>query len=162
MGWDRKRKASEDWFSHVEKMMEDMADEFMDAEDMDRPLVYGFTLKRGEDGNPLLEEFGNVKREDGKTIITESREPLIDVVMEEDQVIITAELPGVQKEDVKVRSPDKHTVIISVQGQNAFYKNIHFDETLRPGTAKAQFKNGVLEVKIVYLPNKDEKEIQIE
>ena len=66
------------------------------------PFVYGYSVKIGKDGKPIIREFGNMKQnlddESKKPVyLQEAREPLIDIIEETDQVKIIAELPGVEK-----------------------------------------------------------------
>jgi len=161
-GWKKAKKHEDDWSYHLERMMEDMLQEFAEWDDWDTPLVYGFKMKKDASGTPVVEEFGNVKREDGKHIVSEEREPLVDVISEEESVTIIVELPGVQKEDITIRSPDKHSVIIKVGGQNSFYKKLAFEQKLKPGSSKAKFNNGILEVKIKAFPVQSGTEIKVE
>lgn len=112
------------------------------------PYVYGFSITIGPDGKPIVREFGNVRRIQGKPRISEEREPLVDVIEDEDQVTVVAELPGVDKNDIKVRATEE-TLIISAKGlDKKYYKEIPLPAKVRPETAKASYKNGVLEVKL--------------
>ena len=90
--------------------------------------------------------------------------PPVDVRVSNGNLVISAELPGLNKEDVKVEVHDDAVVI---QGERkreweeerggvrrservygAFYREIPLPEGAKADQAKAQFNNGVLEVTI--------------
>ena len=60
--------------------------------------IYGFTVKVGlGDDKPRVEPFGNIRRDakSGNTVVQEVREPVVDVLEEEDHVLVLAEMPGI-------------------------------------------------------------------
>jgi HSP20 family protein len=46
------------------------------------PIVYGYSVTIGPDGKPVVREFGNVRRSEGRPwkAVQATREPLVDVV----------------------------------------------------------------------------------
>lgn len=114
------------------------------------PYIYGFSITIGPDGRPIIREFGNVRRvgPGGRPKITEEWEPLIDVLEDDEYVTVVAEMPGVDKENIKIRVKD-NTLIISAQGPNRkYYKEVPLPAKVKVETAKASYRNGVLEVKL--------------
>ena len=147
-------------FEGIERIFEEMekAPGFMRY----GPYVYGFSITIGPDGRPIIREFGNVRREAGKPRISEEREPLVDVIEDEDTVTVVAELPGVDKENIKVRATE-NKVIISARGPDKkYYKEVELPTKVKPETAKATYKNGVLEVRLEKVEKKKIKEEGIE
>ena len=72
--------------------------------------VYGINVKTGlgDRGQTELkvEPFGNVRRDPVDRPLGEDiREPLVDIHEEDDGVLVLVELPGVAKENVKLRWP---------------------------------------------------------
>jgi len=114
------------------------------------PYVYGFSITIGPDGRPEIREFGNVKKIRGRPVITEEREPLVDVLESNDEITVIAELPGVEKDKISVEvSEDKRRVIIKASDTNRkYYKEVDLPAEVDPGSAKASYKNGILEVKL--------------
>jgi len=85
-----------------------------------RVYYYGFEVTMGPDGKPIVREFGNVRkgREVGKIEIAEEVEPLTDVVEEEDKIKVVMEMPGVDKEDIRVYvSDDGKTLTVEAKGK---------------------------------------------
>lgn len=122
------------------------------------PFVYGYSITIGPDGKPEIREFGNVKpgvsRFGRPSIsISDVREPLVDVISTNGEIKVLAELPGVDKEDIKLHGTET-TLTISVDTpQRKYYKEIELPERVDPKQAKSTYKNGVLEVT---LPKKKE------
>ncbi|MEM0373909.1 MAG: archaeal heat shock protein Hsp20, partial [Sulfolobales archaeon] len=111
------------------------------------PYVYGFRITVGPDGKPVVEEFGNVKRSRGRPIISEEREPLVDVIEREDEIRVVAELPGVDKNNIKLRVVNGNKLIIQAQSEERkYYKEIELPAEVDEKLAKATYKNGVLDV----------------
>src|SRR5260370_14736011 len=67
--------------------------------------IYGFTVKVGLDGEkPRVEPFGNLHKDtkSGRTVVQETREPLVDVFLEDDYILVVAEMPGIWAGDIRV------------------------------------------------------------
>jgi len=138
--------------------------EFFERTEIRGPYVYGFSITIGPDGKPIIREFGNVRRIAGRPSIGEEREPLVDVFEDEKTVTVIAELPGVNKEDIKVKATEDTLIINAQTGDRKYYKEIDLPAKVKPETAKANYKNGVLEVKLEKVEKTEEKgfEIKIE
>ena len=94
----------------------------------------------------------------------EYREPLIDIVDADDEVIITAELPGMRKEDVELtisdnvltisakreeeKSEEKENYLYRERVYSGFQRSIRLPVEVDEERAEAKFNNGVLEVRI--------------
>ena len=110
------------------------------------PFVYGYSVKIGPDGKPEIREFGNVKPSRSGPRVREEREPLVDIIETDGEVHIVAELPGVEKNDVKLRGTE-NTLTISVDTpQRKYYKEVRLAVKVSVKDAKTHYKNGVLEV----------------
>ncbi|MCD6445183.1 Hsp20/alpha crystallin family protein [Candidatus Bathyarchaeota archaeon] len=118
------------------------------------PFVYGYSVKIGPDGKPEIREFGNVKPSALGPRIKEEREPLVDIVETDREVHVVAELPGVEKNDIKLHGTED-TLTISVDTpQRKYYKEVKLPVKVDVKKAKTTYKNGVLEVR---LPKKEER-----
>jgi HSP20 family protein len=114
------------------------------------PFVYGYSITIGPDGKPQIREFGNMKPEIGpgrpRIDFKEEREPLVDVIKTNGEIKVIAELPGVEKEDIKLHGTE-NTLTISVDTpQRKYYKEVELPTIVEPKQAKSTYKNGVLEV----------------
>ncbi len=170
--WFRKKRSpfSRSWgFDDVDKMFEDiekvMEKEFEDftsrvPKDYVRerklpdgstsrewgPFVYGYSVKIGPDGKPEIREFGNVKPSLRGPQVKEEREPLVDVVETDGEVQVVAELPGVDKKDIKLTATEDELTISVENPERKYFKQVALPVKVRVREARTQYKNGVLEV----------------
>ncbi|RLF09308.1 MAG: Hsp20/alpha crystallin family protein [Thermoprotei archaeon] len=112
------------------------------------PFIYGFSVTVGPDGKPVVREFGNVRPTPRGPMVQEETEPLVDVMDEGDYVKVYAELPGVNKEDIKLNASEDELVISVDTPQRKYYKEVKLPARVKPDTAKASYKNGVLEARL--------------
>ena len=119
------------------------------------PLVYGFSMQVDQDGEPLMQEFG---RSPAPARIAggeqEEREPLIDVLESDTLVRVIVELPGVQKEDIKI---DAHERLLDIEVDSEFkqfHQQIDLPCDVLPDSVKASCKNGVLEISMKRIARK--------
>ena len=169
--WLRKRRSSRDpffgdideMFHEMEKMMDEELKNFAEKVPKEYvkerklpdgstvkefgPFVYGYSMKIGPDGKPEIQEFGNIKKGfKGPPQVREEREPLIDIVETEREVRVVAELPGVEKTDIKLHGTED-SLEISVDTTNyKYYKEIQLPAKVLVKEARSTYKNGVLEV----------------
>ncbi len=110
------------------------------------PFVYGYSVRIGPDGKPEIREFGNVKPSRFGPQVKEEREPLVDVIETNGEVHIVVELPGVEKNDVKLHGTE-YTLTISVDTpQRKYFKEVTLPAKVNVKEIKTEYKNGVLEV----------------
>ena len=116
-----------------------------------RPFVFGVNMTPGKDGVPKFEPFGNVKpQRKGETVIKEEREPLVDIMEEEEEVIVVAEIPGCVKENIELETTNDSLTIIACDEDKVRKYNTTVDLPSKINTdhAKASYRNGILEVKL--------------
>ena len=118
------------------------------------PFVYGYSVKIGPDGKPEIREFGNVKPGRLGPQVREEREPLVDVIETDGEIHVVAELPGVEKKDIKLHGTEDSLTISVDTPQRKYYKEVQLPAKVKVKEAKTEYKNGVLEVK---LPKTKEK-----
>ncbi len=127
------------------------------------PFVYGYSMTVGPDGKPKIREFGNIKPSRkpeafGLTRpsldIKKEREPLVDVISTDGEIKVVAELPGVEKEEIKLHGTEG-TLTISVDTPSRkYFKEVIVPAKIDPKKAKTNYKNGVLEVTIPKIKQK--------
>ena len=151
----------EELFHQIEEMMNRMMSEMnqgtlFDSEDFEEmlrnpegtnPFVFGFSMKVGPDGKPIIQRFGNPPMDEG-TEMTPSLEPLVDVVEEDDEIIVVAEVPGVEKEEIKVRIKGTTLTIHADNPDRPYHKVIELPSRVQKEDAKSAIRNGVLEVRL--------------
>jgi HSP20 family protein len=113
------------------------------------PFVYGYSVKMGPDGKPIIREFGNMKPGlgEGKPPLNlrNQREPLVDIIEDDETIKILAELPGVEKNDIKLFATSKNFTLKVDNPNRKYYKELKFPSEVEESSAKSTYKNGILE-----------------
>jgi len=174
-----REESEEDWFRapfeemirRFDEEMEEMPEEYKGLVTEERtpegvsrrygPFVYGFSCTAEPGKEPVFQEFGNIKPSYRGIEPTGGREPLVDVMAEQAKYRLFVELPGVEKEKVKLDVTD-NSVRIRTEDEKKFYKMIDLDSAVDPDSAKASYKNGVLTVELMKKEPPKGKEIEVE
>lgn len=110
--------------------------------------VFGFSLKTMEGGRHVVEPFGNIKKTPKGPKVEEEREPIIDVFNEKTEIRIYAEMPGVNKEDIKIELKGDVLNIYAQNKSRKYRKEILLPEKVKTETFTFNYKNGVLSINI--------------
>lgn len=118
------------------------------------PFVYGYTMTVGPDGKPRVREFGNVRSPlagfglgaSNRPLISSEREPLADITTTDKEVKAIVEMPGVNKENIKISVHDNSVEVKSNDPQRKYHEIIDLPPEIDTETAKSTYKNGVLEI----------------
>jgi HSP20 family protein len=118
---------------------------------------FGMMRRMQEDMDRMLAGSGYGSRERGWS-------PAIEVSERDNNLVVCAELPGLEKEDVKVEVTDDSIVIHgerrheheeerkgyyrSERSYGEFYRTVPLPEHAKADEAKATFRNGVLEISV--------------
>jgi HSP20 family protein len=174
--FERKERFEDDWFkepfeSMIQRFEESMPSEFNELVREEKtpygvsrrygPFVYGFSYTAEPGKEPIFQEFGNIKPSHRGIEPSEGREPLVDVMSEKDKFKVFVELPGVEKEKVKLDVADD-SVEIKTDDEKKFYKMIYLDSTIDPDSAKASYKNGILTLELDKKEKRKGKEVKID
>ena len=167
-----------------DRFFEQLDKEFSEAEDMlnrmfrtvretgtttsqESPYFYGYQITIGPEGKPHMREFGNI-RPSSKGLIEQStaRQPLVDTRFNEKEntMVITAEMPGITKEDVKVSMEEGLVTLHAEKGNKKYHTELPVEKELDTDSTKASYINGILELKIQFKksPKPKSKEIKVE
>ena len=91
----------------IDEMFEDALEEFNKGDLKRKSYSYGFSMRMGPDGKPIIREFGDLQPTKKKIQLKDTREPLVDVMEKEKEIDILAELPGVEKKDIELDATDE-------------------------------------------------------
>lgn len=125
------------------------------------PFVYGFSYTAEPGKEPVFQEFGNIRPSSRGILPSPGREPLVDVMSEKEKYKIFVELPGVDKEKVKLNVAED-SVEITTEDEKKFYKLINLDETVDVDSTKASYKNGILTLELDKKAKRTGKEVKID
>ncbi|MGY5875821.1 MAG: archaeal heat shock protein Hsp20 [Candidatus Thorarchaeota archaeon] len=149
-------------FHQIEEMMERMLEqmgqggvfdnealeEFMRNPQGTNPFVFGFRMGVGPDGKPIIQNFGNTRPDEDGIEITSEFEPLVDVIEEDDELVVVAELPGVEKDEIKVRVKGMVLTIDVNNPARPYHKTIKLPTRVKKDQARSAIRNGVLEIRL--------------
>jgi HSP20 family protein len=102
--------------------------------------------------------------ERGAVVPTVNREPFIDVMENDKEIIATAEMPGLEKKDIKINvtedmleisaetkqeeKKEEKGYIYRERRSGSYYRAISLPSPVDPDNSKATYENGVLEIKM--------------
>ena len=140
----------DDIFEAMERMIEDLQNDveqsFKELQNYSgfesRPLMYGFTMSIGPDGEPVVRTFGD------KEITTGCREPVYEqfVKNDTDELIVMIEMPGISRDDIELNVSDSKLIVTTSKAERKYKADIELKAQVDPQSAKASYRNGILSV----------------
>jgi HSP20 family protein len=108
---------------------------------------------------------------------SETIEPVVDVYEEKDDIVVKAELPGMEKNDIEVSISDSQFILKGEKRKEekaetedyykcersfgAFFRVLDLPSDIQADKVKASFKNGVLEVRLPKSEEAKSKQLKI-
>jgi HSP20 family protein len=157
-------------FANAEEMLNRMFRTVKEVKPQDVtsfPYYYGYQVTVGPDGKPQVREFGNI-RASPKGLVEQSgvRQPLVDTAInkKDNTLTITAEMPGISKQDIKLNISDQYVSIHAEKDDKKYHTDIPLSSELDNASAKAIYTNGILELKIKLKepPKSKSREVRVE
>lgn len=133
----------------IARFLHDVAKDFSDFSDVgprSQPIIYGFNVRIGSDGEPIVNSFGNVRPTAPKVKFNEEREPLIDIIDVEEVVTILAEMPGIDRRNIKVLATPNEITIDARESRRSYHKAVRLPTSIDPQKSESRFHNGVLQL----------------
>lgn len=130
---------------------------------------YGYSMTPGPDGKPVIREWGNKPDLDNplkpQPYEPDTPEPLsqVDIDTENMKVRVIVEIPGFTREQIKITGQEDKLTLSASNENNQTQTKIPIDAKIDPKSAKATYKNGILDITIDLLepPKGDSVDIQI-
>ncbi|MHC1738684.1 MAG: archaeal heat shock protein Hsp20 [Ignavibacteriaceae bacterium] len=110
--------------------------------------VYGFTIKSAVGGSPKVETFGNIRKTPKGPQVEEEREPITDIFDEKDELVIIAEMPGIEESNIKIDIKEDMLEISAVSKYRNYRKEILLPSKVNIDNLKSKYNNGMLEIRI--------------
>ncbi|KAG2473506.1 MAG: Heat shock protein HSP20 [Nitrosopumilales archaeon] len=125
--------------------LDDLFDDVKSTGTVSGPFCYGYTMTIGPEGRPVVKEYGNVRPGLPKS---NTREPLVDILVDDKEktVKLIAEMPGVEKKDVKIVVDGKIVNIDVENGEKKYHAKVPIKQKVDENSVKASYKNGILEI----------------
>ena len=150
--------------------MADVKDDFGRFEEMMNRMFENFW------GRPRRQLLSSGERRE--MLPAEYRQPSIDVVETDREVIARAEMPGLDKENIKINlTEDRLEISAETKKEEEkrekgyvyremrrgnYYRDVALPSPVDPNNAQASYKNGILEIKMPKTEIKEKKEIKVE
>jgi HSP20 family protein len=109
--------------------------------------VYGFSVRTNIGGLPTVERFGNVRDTTQGPVVSDTREPFVDVFDEGEEVVVVAEIPGVQEEDIHLEVNGDVLALSATGPKRKYEKEILLPAAVDPGEQRRSYQNGYLELR---------------
>ena len=137
--------------------IDDVFEEFKGNGSESGPYYYGYTMTVGPDGKPVVNEYGNAKP--GLAPTSDTREPLVDTIVDEKEKVVKliAEMPGVEKSDVKIVVENKIINLSAKHDKKKYHVKIPLQHKIDENSAKASYKNGILQIVFKLIEEKKPK-----
>ena len=158
--------------TEIDRIFKSMSSSFFDVNDAfeevkgnsnSGPLFYGYTMTVGPDGKPSVQEYGNVKPDHPH--ISDAREAIVDTIVDEKEKVVKliAEMPGVEKTDVKILF-DKNVVNITAEhDEKKYHCTVPLQHKVDENSGKATYKNGILQLVFKLVVEKQtSKKVEVE
>jgi HSP20 family protein len=159
MDRDKRRRSFFDEIFGIDPMqdMEEMFERLSRAMGMSmdnfgqHPFVYGFSVTQRPGEEPEIREFGNIpmfeQMETGEKRYLDIRKPLIDVL---------------ESEDIQLNATDLILDIETIDGNPKYSERVELPVKVDPQSARATYKNGILEVAFKRLESSSRTSINVE
>jgi len=157
--WGRWKKRSEldEFFKEIDRLektvdriVNDSTRNFAGKEDRNfvNPYALGFSVSTSPDGKPQVHRFGSFQSPLQGAQLEKENEPLMDILDFKKEIIVIAELHGVNKKDIKL-DVSESTLRISVDTTGgSFYKDLSLPTKVCADSMQTSYKNGVLEIRL--------------
>lgn len=142
------------WFDDpIEQEFRRLSDQFFYMDDifennwsglrLQQPYFYGYSLVADQNDGSLVNEYGNAKKQ-----IMTYKEPYIHDVFDEknNTLKLVAEIPGVEKSDIKITVEGKTVQIQAERGDRKYKTQYRLKDKIDDSSTKAKYTNGVLEL----------------
>jgi len=142
-----------DYFNHIDSLIIRMKQNLGTGFNrLPAPFIYGFSVIRNSEEESEIREFGSLYLVSGdesggeQKCLIQKHKPLIDIVEKENEIYVTAELPGISKGQIILKATDSTLDLKASHGERKYSEQIVLPSKVDPHSARATCRNGILEV----------------
>lgn len=107
--------------------------------------TYGFRINVGGLDGPSFQSFGNLRTSTGKVECKDTWEPILDVFDEDDHILVVAELPGVEEDQLFLEITGE-CLELKASGVRQYRKSVPLPYVVDEKNIISVFKNGIVEI----------------
>lgn len=104
-------------------------------------------LKDSYNGRLAYPRGCRIPRISGRRRLNE-REPLVDILEEDDEILVVAGFVGFDKESLRIHVSNQRLVLSAKAVNHRFHKSLNLPKRVIPKTMCVKHKNGVLEIRL--------------
>jgi HSP20 family protein len=109
--------------------------------------MYGFSVRLGIGATPTVERFGNVRVTSQGPVVSEVREPIVDVFDEGDEIVVIAEVPGVEESGIHTELAGDVLSLSATGPKRKYQKETLLPAEVYPASKRLSYLNGYLELR---------------
>lgn len=91
----------------------------------------------------MFEQFGNIARRQGSSLVNDEREPLVDMFEESNQITIVAELPGASEESIETTIEGDRLTLTAASRERKYRKELPLPYAPSKKPLKRSYLNGI-------------------
>lgn len=115
--------------------------------------LFGIDIGIGDGGSANVKSFGNISKKEKDLVLEEVIEPLVDIFEESDNILVVAELPGVNKDDFHFQVSGDILIIEATGRDRQYRKEMLLPAMVDPEGATTVIKNGIIEIRLPKIKN---------
>ncbi len=122
---------------------------------------WGYSYQLGPDGVPRVQTWGDTPENfqlprfmdpfGGRKALTSSTDPTVDIIEDEDEFRIIAEIPGIEKQNLDIEVTKSQVRITGSQEDRSYHKEVQIPGKINPKSTKVSLRNGILELRAEWL-----------
>jgi HSP20 family protein len=136
-----------------------------------RTWTYGYSMTVGPDGKPVMRQWGTgLPGQETPLAMPQPAEPQavepltqVDCDVAHMKARVLVEMPGVTKESIKVKATEAAVRVTASYGGKDYDVEVPINAKVDPGSAKATYNNGVLDLTLdlVEAPHEDGVDVPV-
>ncbi|WP_321417306.1 Hsp20/alpha crystallin family protein [uncultured Methanomethylovorans sp.] len=142
-----------DYFDHIDSLINRMKQNLEPGfHKLPSPFFYGFSVIKNSEEESEIREFGSLylasAGESGgeQKCLIQKHKPLIYLIEKDNEIYVTAELPGISKGQIILKATDSFLDLKASHGERKYSERVLLPSKVDPDSARATCRNGILEV----------------
>lgn len=136
--FEQMNQAMQNMHQEMQRMMQDVQENGADFK--------GYTVTKLPGQEPRVTSFGDTEGDTFHEPAATPESTHVDVMDEDDEIHVVADMPGVEKEDIELTVEGSTLNIRASSGDRSYDERVDLGASVDPDTAEATYNNGVVQV----------------